>query len=157
MPMMPSRLPWIRRPSIQVGDQPAAQIGERVQPAVGARHRSEPRRAFEPEHPTPWIERWRDARFGALVAAVGLVVCAPLFAAIALLIKWDSAGPVFFIQERIGQDGKQFSLVKFRTMRPVDQRPSEWVRDNGDRITAVGGWLRQPNDVSAAPTCEPSQ
>jgi lipopolysaccharide/colanic/teichoic acid biosynthesis glycosyltransferase len=79
----------------------------------------------------------------ALVAAVGLVVCAPLFAVIALLIKWDSAGPVFFIQERVGQDGHKFPLLKFRTMRPVDQRPSEWVRDNGDRITAVGRWLRK--------------
>ena len=79
----------------------------------------------------------------ALVAAVGLVVCAPLFAVIALLIKWDSAGPVFFIQERVGQDGHKFPLLKFRTMRPVDRRPSEWVRDNGDRITAVGRWLRK--------------
>jgi lipopolysaccharide/colanic/teichoic acid biosynthesis glycosyltransferase len=79
----------------------------------------------------------------ALVAAVGLVVCAPLFAVLALLIKWDSAGPVFFIQERVGQDGHKFPLLKFRTMRPVDQRPSEWVRDNGDRITAVGRWLRK--------------
>jgi lipopolysaccharide/colanic/teichoic acid biosynthesis glycosyltransferase len=79
----------------------------------------------------------------ALVAVIGLVLCAPLFAAIALLIKWDSAGPVFFIQERVGQDGQKFSLLKFRTMRPVDRRPSEWVRDNGDRITAVGRWLRK--------------
>lgn len=81
--------------------------------------------------------------FSVLVAAVGLVFSAPVFAAIALLIKWDSAGPVFFVQDRIGQDGKTFSLLKFRTMRPVDRRPSEWVRDNGDRITAVGRWLRK--------------
>ena len=49
----------------------------------------------------------------------------------------------FFIQERVGQDGQKFSLLKFRTMRPVDRRPSEWVRDNGDRITAVGRRLRK--------------
>ena len=78
-----------------------------------------------------------------LIAAIGLTVCAPLFAAIALLIKRDSAGPVFFVQERIGQHGRQFSLLKFRTMHPLDLRPSEWVRDNGDRITAVGRWLRK--------------
>ena len=78
-----------------------------------------------------------------LVAAVGLVLFIPLFAAIALLIKWDSAGPVFFVQDRIGKNGQKFPLVKFRTMRPVDQRPSEWVRDNGYRITAVGRWLRR--------------
>jgi exopolysaccharide biosynthesis polyprenyl glycosylphosphotransferase len=78
-----------------------------------------------------------------LVAAVGLVVFAPLFAVIALLIKRDSVGPVFFVQERIGRHGRKFSLLKFRTMHPVDLRPSEWVYDNGDRITAVGRWLRK--------------
>ena len=78
-----------------------------------------------------------------LVAAIGLILCAPLFAAIALLIKRDSAGPVFFVQERIGKYGQKFPLLKFRTMHPLDRRPSEWVRDNGDRITAVGRWLRK--------------
>src|SRR5688572_23039965 len=78
-----------------------------------------------------------------LVAAIGLVLCAPLFALIALLIKWDSPGPVFFVHERIGKDGRKFSLVKFRTMDPVARCRSEWVRDNGDRITAVGRFLRK--------------
>ena len=78
-----------------------------------------------------------------LLAAIGLVLCAPLLLAIALLIKWDSVGPVFFVQERIGKDGRKFSLMKFRTMRPVDRRPSEWVKDNGDRITPIGRWLRK--------------
>ena len=54
-----------------------------------------------------------------LLAAAGLVICAPLLAVIALLIKWDSAGPVFFLHERIGKDGRKFSLVKFRTMDAV--------------------------------------
>ena len=78
-----------------------------------------------------------------LLAAVGLVVCAPLFAAIALLIKWDSPGPVFFRHERIGKEGRKFSLVKFRTMDALAPSRSEWVRDNGDRITRVGRWLRK--------------
>ena len=78
-----------------------------------------------------------------MIAAVGLVVCAPLFAAIALLIKWNSPGPVFFVHERIGKGGRKFSLVKFRTMDHVVPSASEWVRDNGHRITAVGRWLRK--------------
>jgi exopolysaccharide biosynthesis polyprenyl glycosylphosphotransferase len=78
-----------------------------------------------------------------LAAAIGLVLCAPLLALIALMIKWDSPGPVFFVHERIGKDGRKFSLVKFRTMDPVARFRSEWVRDNGDRITAVGRWLRK--------------
>lgn len=78
-----------------------------------------------------------------LLSSVGLILCAPLFAAIALLIKWDSPGPVFFVQERIGKDGHKFALTKFRTMRPVERRSSEWVKDNGDRITPIGHWLRK--------------
>jgi len=78
-----------------------------------------------------------------LLAMIGLVLSGPLFAAIALLIKWDSAGPVFFVQERIGKDGRKFTLMKFRTMRPVERRSSEWVKDNGDRITPIGRWLRK--------------
>lgn len=78
-----------------------------------------------------------------LVAAVGLVLCAPLFALIAMLIKLDSPGPIFFLHERIGKDGRKFSLVKFRTMDAVVPSRSEWVRDNGDRITTVGRWLRK--------------
>jgi len=78
-----------------------------------------------------------------VVAAVGLVLCAPLFAMIALLIKWDSAGPVFFVHERIGKGGRKFSLMKFRTMDTAVSSRSEWVRDNGDRITPVGRWLRK--------------
>jgi exopolysaccharide biosynthesis polyprenyl glycosylphosphotransferase len=78
-----------------------------------------------------------------LLATVGLVVCAPLFALIAVLIKWDSAGPVFFLHERIGKEGRKFSLVKFRTMDAVVPSQSEWVRDNRHRITTVGRWLRK--------------
>ena len=78
-----------------------------------------------------------------LLAVIGLILSAPLFAGIALLIKRGSEGPVFFVQERIGKDGRKFSLVKFRTMRPLDRRSSEWVKDNGDRITPVGRWLRR--------------
>jgi exopolysaccharide biosynthesis polyprenyl glycosylphosphotransferase len=77
------------------------------------------------------------------LAVLGLVVLAPLLAAIALAIRIDSNGPVLFIQERIGRDGRPFDLLKFRTMRPQKRRRSEWVKDNHDRITRVGAWLRR--------------
>ena len=77
------------------------------------------------------------------LALLGLVVLAPLLAAIALAIRIDSNGPVLFIQERIGRDGRPFDLLKFRTMRPQKKRRSEWVKDNRDRITRVGAWLRR--------------
>lgn len=76
-------------------------------------------------------------------AAAALIVVAPLIALIALAVKLDSRGPVFFRQERIGLRAKRFWLIKFRTMRPVDAEVSAWVRDNTDRITRVGRVLRK--------------
>jgi exopolysaccharide biosynthesis polyprenyl glycosylphosphotransferase len=77
------------------------------------------------------------------VAGVALVVVAPVVALIALAVKLDSPGPVFFRQDRIGRHGRRFSLIKFRTMRPVAAELSVWVRDNVDRITRVGHLLRK--------------
>jgi exopolysaccharide biosynthesis polyprenyl glycosylphosphotransferase len=78
-----------------------------------------------------------------LVAVIGLILCAPVLALIALLVRIDSRGPVFFYQQRAGRDGQPFGLIKFRTMHPSDAPPSEWVSDNIHRITRVGRWLRR--------------
>jgi lipopolysaccharide/colanic/teichoic acid biosynthesis glycosyltransferase len=77
------------------------------------------------------------------IAIIGLVLVAPLLAVIALAIKADSSGPALFVQERIGRDGRPFRLLKFRTMHPREDRTSEWVQDNTDRITKIGKWLRR--------------
>jgi exopolysaccharide biosynthesis polyprenyl glycosylphosphotransferase len=80
----------------------------------------------------------------SLVASViGLVGLAPLLGVIALAIKLESKGPVFFVQDRVAAYGKRFKLIKFRTMHPDTRTTSEWVRDNVDRITRVGKWLRK--------------
>jgi len=96
-----------------------------------------------------------------LVAAVGLVLAAPVMAAIAIAIKLTSRGPVFYRQLRVGLDkrssvggnhrrrvdlgGKPFMLYKFRTMRPT--RPGEaaqvWCGENDPRITSIGRFLRR--------------
>ena len=78
-----------------------------------------------------------------LAAIVGLVVFAPVFGLIAMAIRLDSRGSVLFIQERIGLGGERFKMLKFRTMYPAQEPRSEWARDNGDRITRVGRWLRR--------------
>jgi len=88
-----------------------------------------------------------DLAFGhalsLLVSALGLVLLAPLFALIAVALKLDSPGPIFFVQDRVGAGGRRFRLMKFRTMRPAAGTTSEWVCDNGDRITRVGAVLRR--------------
>jgi exopolysaccharide biosynthesis polyprenyl glycosylphosphotransferase len=78
-----------------------------------------------------------------IAAAVGLVLAAPLLVALALAIKLDSRGPIFFVQPRAGRDGRPFGLIKFRTMHPCVESRSEWVIDNIDRITRLGRWLRR--------------
>jgi exopolysaccharide biosynthesis polyprenyl glycosylphosphotransferase len=78
-----------------------------------------------------------------VLAAIGLVLVAPILAALAIAIKIDSRGPVFFVQQRAGRDGRPFGLVKFRTMHPATEARSEWVMDNLDRITPIGRWLRR--------------
>jgi exopolysaccharide biosynthesis polyprenyl glycosylphosphotransferase len=84
------------------------------------------------------------ARIVSMVAAViGIILVAPLLALLAIAIKINSRGPVFFMQQRAGRDGKPFSLIKFRTMHPAEHARSEWVTDNLDRITGLGRWLRR--------------
>lgn len=87
-------------------------------------------------------------RIVSLVAAlVGLVVTAPLTALIALAIKLDSRGPVFYIDERAGRNGRPFRLIKFRTMHPPAPGDiptvSVWERDDASRITRIGRWIRK--------------
>jgi lipopolysaccharide/colanic/teichoic acid biosynthesis glycosyltransferase len=77
------------------------------------------------------------------VATLALLISSPLMVLIAVLIKLDSRGPVFFVQERIGLHGRRFRLIKFRSMLPEPAGTSEWARDNADRITRVGRWLRR--------------
>jgi len=77
------------------------------------------------------------------VAALGLIAAAPVMALVALLIRIDSAGPVLFVQSRVGLRGRRFDMFKFRTMRCVASEPSLWAADNAVRITRVGRWLRK--------------
>lgn len=74
----------------------------------------------------------------------GLVLSLPLSLLAAVAIKLTSRGPVLFTQERLGQDGEVFTLMKFRTMRHDAEKESGpvWAQHNDDRITFVGRFLR---------------
>ena len=82
-----------------------------------------------------------------VAALLGLLVTAPLMALIAVAIKLDSRGSIFYLDERAGRNGRPFHLVKFRTMRPpAPGQPaavSVWDRDDATRITRVGRWIRK--------------
>jgi exopolysaccharide biosynthesis polyprenyl glycosylphosphotransferase len=78
------------------------------------------------------------------LASLGLFLTWPLWVLIALAVKLDSPGPVFFRQERLGKDGKPFRILKFRTM--IDDAEScgpQFACQNDSRITSVGRILRK--------------
>jgi sugar transferase (PEP-CTERM system associated) len=79
------------------------------------------------------------------VALLLLLLFAPLFPLIALLIKLDSEGSVFFRQERVGQNGKTFTLLKFRSMRQDAERDTGpvWAKPEDKRVTRLGKYLRR--------------
>lgn len=81
-----------------------------------------------------------------IAALVALIILFPLFLIVSVLIKLDSAGPVFFIQERLGKNGLVFKVFKFRSMT-VDQPPKAQhgskLFENDPRITKVGRFIRK--------------
>ena len=82
--------------------------------------------------------------FDIIFSALGLVVLAPVFAVISLKIRLGSKGGSFYIQERIGKDGKAFGLYKFRTMRiGADNEGLLTVGEHDQRITRIGHFLRK--------------
>jgi exopolysaccharide biosynthesis polyprenyl glycosylphosphotransferase len=93
--------------------------------------------------------------FDLLGATVGLLAVSPLLAVIAVAIKLDSRGPIFFRQLRVGQHGERFYMLKFRTMVPDAEAMKDSLRDRNEaqdglfkiaddpRVTRVGSFLRK--------------
>ena len=107
-----------------------------------------------PRH-APHARRQAGASTSSL-ALVGLVLAAPLMVLTALAIRLESAGPVLYAQERVGENGRTFTLYKFRSMRhdaESDGTPV-WARDDDDRVTRVGRFIRQDAARRAAAALE---
>jgi exopolysaccharide biosynthesis polyprenyl glycosylphosphotransferase len=83
--------------------------------------------------------------FDVVTSGFFLLIASPIFGLIALLIKLDTRGPVFYSQERVGLDGTPFRLIKFRTMYPDAEKQTGpvWAQKNDPRKTRVGGFLRR--------------
>lgn len=81
-----------------------------------------------------------------LGSLIGLIILSPVFAIISVLIKLTSKGPVFFLQERLGKDGKVFKIIKFRTMVVNAEHMGDGLRvkeGTDPRITKIGRFLRK--------------
>ncbi len=82
--------------------------------------------------------------FDFFFAALLFFILLPIMILIALIIRFDSAGPIFYTQTRVGKRGKHFMLYKFRTMRlNAEQNGAQWAQKNDPRITRVGRVLRR--------------
>jgi exopolysaccharide biosynthesis polyprenyl glycosylphosphotransferase len=106
---------------------------------------------FAPAAPVSWVKRASDLVLGSLI----LLGLAPLLLAIAVAIKSDSTGPIFYRQQRVGKDGRLFGMLKFRSMRPDADQLLQQLRAQNEasgplfkmrddpRVTRVGRVLRR--------------
>jgi lipopolysaccharide/colanic/teichoic acid biosynthesis glycosyltransferase len=90
------------------------------------------------------MQLWQKRLFDLLFSIPGFLLLSPFFYLVALAIKVDSPGPVFFRQVRVGQKGQYFRLVKFRTMLVNAEKMGPQITVGRDsRITALGRLLRK--------------
>ena len=85
------------------------------------------------------IKRFMDC----CISLSALIITAPIMILIAVLIKLDSRGPVFFVQERVGCDGQKFNIYKFRSMVDDAEKNTgpKWATTNDPRTTRLGRFL----------------
>lgn len=82
--------------------------------------------------------------FDIFFALIGIVVTSPIMILTALAIRLDSPGPIFYFQQRVGLDGKDFGVIKFRSMRQdAEKKGPQWASQNDPRVTRVGRVIRK--------------
>jgi exopolysaccharide biosynthesis polyprenyl glycosylphosphotransferase len=85
--------------------------------------------------------------FDIVFSFVGLVILFPVFLIISLLVRCTSSGSIFYLQKRIGEDGKHFAMIKFRTMISNAEKGvgPVWAKKDDPRRTRIGAFLRASN------------
>jgi exopolysaccharide biosynthesis polyprenyl glycosylphosphotransferase len=87
-----------------------------------------------------WMKRFSELS----LSLIGLIFLSPFILVISLLIKIDSRGPIFYKQERVGERGKIFKLLKFRSMvENAENNGPVWAQQEDKRITRVGRAIRK--------------
>ena len=94
---------------------------------------------------TPWSLSASKRFFDFACAALLVAAAAPFMAMLAIIVKASSAGPFLFRQNRIGKNGEEFQVLKFRTMHfHTGSNPGAFITRSGDnRVTPMGRWLRK--------------
>ncbi len=93
---------------------------------------------------TPFIRLLKKI-LDLIFSSILLILCLPIFPLIALAIRLDSPGPVFYFQKRVGLNGQLFTIYKFRSMQtqPDDGANAAWASENDPRITRIGKLIRR--------------
>lgn len=96
--------------------------------------------------PVPW-GRLAKRLLDVVGAAVGLVILAPFFLVVSLAILISTGRPIFYLQDRVGQGGRRFRIIKFRSMKPDAEGETGpiWASNHDTRCTRIGDWLRHTN------------
>ena len=91
-----------------------------------------------------WFSDLAKRLMDVVVSLLALILLSPIFLWIALRIKRDSPGPVFYRGPRLGKDGREFYILKFRTMHenPESYQGPRVTAQDDPRITRFGAWLR---------------
>ncbi|WP_025038873.1 exopolysaccharide biosynthesis polyprenyl glycosylphosphotransferase [Geobacillus sp. FW23] len=88
----------------------------------------------------PYIKRCLDI----IVSLLALPVAIPIIIIFAVIIKLETPGPAFFLQERVGLHGKYFKVIKLRSMRTnAEKNGAQWAAKNDPRVTRVGAFIRK--------------
>jgi sugar transferase (PEP-CTERM system associated) len=78
------------------------------------------------------------------LAILGLIISLPVTIVSAIIIKLESPGPVFYLQERVGKRGQTFKVIKFRSMgQDAEKNGAVWAKQNDNRVTRFGGFIRK--------------
>jgi exopolysaccharide biosynthesis polyprenyl glycosylphosphotransferase len=91
------------------------------------------------------VDRIVKRAFDILASGLGLIFLLPVLAVIALLVRLSSPGPIFYRQVRVGRDGREFEMIKFRSMRTDAETSSGpvWTTEADPRVTPIGKFLRR--------------
>ena len=92
----------------------------------------------------PYEDEYRQRFFGIISSLTLLILLFPISFLFALLHKLESKGPLFYIQKRVGYNGKEFNLIKFRTMENNAEKNGVcFTKENDSRITKIGRMMRK--------------
>jgi lipopolysaccharide/colanic/teichoic acid biosynthesis glycosyltransferase len=95
--------------------------------------------------PMGLIDRLTKRVLDLIVASLALVIVAPLMLVLALAVRLESPGPIFFVQPRVGQNNRMFQMLKFRSMRSEssDHEGNRSASPSDDRVTPLGRFMRR--------------